>query len=155
MEPRRTVATTPSTPLLAVDGVVLCRHGATRWRSHWDVLLVRRGREPFAGHWAFPGGFVEVGEDLGAAVHREVAEETGLDGLPFEQFRAFGDPKRDPRGHTVSVVYVAEISGRLPSVRGGDDAAEAAWHPLDALPELAFDHREILDEIMAMRHTTL
>lgn len=155
MDARPATHAPPTTPRIAVDGVVLCRHDAARWRSHWHVLLIRRGREPFRGRWAFPGGFVEVGEDLGAAVHREVAEETGLDGLPFDQFRAYGDPKRDPRSHTVSVVYVAEIAGDRPPVRGDDDAAEAAWHALDALPELAFDHREILDEIMITRRTTL
>lgn len=155
MDSRSATAATPTTPLLAVDGVVLYRHEAARWRSHWDVLLIRRGREPYRGRWAFPGGFVEVGEGLGAACMRETAEETGLEGLPFLQFRAYGDPKRDPRGHTVSVVFVAEIEGERPDVRGGDDAAEAGWHSLDALPDLAFDHRKILDEIMATRHTTL
>ncbi|HPF35176.1 MAG TPA: NUDIX hydrolase [Candidatus Krumholzibacteria bacterium] len=151
----RAAATAQRSPLLAVDGVVLCRHAAEPGRSHWHVLLIRRGREPYQGMWAFPGGFVELGEDLGAAVHREVAEETGLEGLPFDQFRAFGDPKRDPRSHTVSIVYVAEIAGERPAVCGGSDAAEAAWHALDALPELAFDHREILDDVMLTRHTTL
>ena len=147
--------TIPVTPLVAVDGVVLCRHKAARWRSHWHILLIRRGHQPFQGLWAFPGGFVEVGEGLGAGVHREVEEETGLTGVEFRQFRAYGDPKRDPRSHTISVVFVAEIEGTPPPVKGGDDAAEADWFPLDGLPEMAFDHHTILDEIMETRHTTL
>ncbi len=148
-------STCPVTPLVAVDGVVLCQHEATRWRSHWHVLLIKRLKPPFLGQWAFPGGFVDVGEDIGAAVHREVEEETGLSGVHFQLFSAFGDPRRDPRGHTVSLVYVAEVEGCPPEVRGGDDAAEASWFSLDALPELAFDHAEILEQIMETRRLSL
>ncbi len=85
----------------------------------------------------------------------EVEEETGLTGVEFRQFATFGDPRRDPRGHTVSVVYVAELDECMPGVKGCDDAAEADWFPLDALPELAFDHRAILDAIMETRRLTL
>ena len=147
--------TRPVTPLVAVDGVVLCRHEAQRWRSHWHVLLIRRGNEPYKGQWAFPGGFVDVGEDIGAAVHREVEEETGLTGADFHLFSAYGDPRRDPRGHTVSIIYVAEMEGCPAEVRGGDDAAEARWFSLDALPEFAFDHGEILEDIMETRRLSL
>ena len=143
------------TPSVAVDGVVLCRSEAETGRSNWGVLLIRRANPPFQGDWAFPGGFVEIGEDLGAAVRREVREETGLSDLVFEQFRSYGDPRRDPRGHTVSVIHVCEVPCPAPPVRGGDDAAEAAWFPLDALPTMAFDHHEILDEIMITRRLTL
>lgn len=96
-----------------------------------------------------------MGEDLGAAVHREVEEETGLTGIPFTQFGAYGDPRRDPRGHTVSVIFVAETEGCPPDVVGGDDAAEARWFPLDGLPELGFDHAEILNDIMETRRLSL
>jgi 8-oxo-dGTP diphosphatase len=136
-------------PALTVDGVVLLRDDTGEGRER--VLLVERGVDPYRGSWVFPGGFVECGEDLPAAVAREVAEETGLEGVPFRQFRAYGDPARDPRGHTVSVVFVAEIAGEAPAVEGGDDAARAAWFPLDALPELGFDHRRILAELLAAR----
>jgi 8-oxo-dGTP diphosphatase len=148
-------STRPVTPLVAVDGVVLCRHEAPRWRSHWHILLIQRRNPPFQGQWAFPGGFVDVGEDIGAAVHREVEEETGLTGVSFQLFSAYGDPRRDPRGHTVSVIYVGEMAGCPAEVRGGDDAADARWFPLDALPELAFDHAEILEEIMETRRLSL
>ena len=71
------------------------------------VLLIRRKRDPFAGHWALPGGFVDRDEALGRAAARELAEETGLTGVKMDQLGAYGDPGRDPRGHTVSVAYVA------------------------------------------------
>ena len=142
-------------PSVAVDGVVLCSHPANRWRSHWHVLLVRRANDPFRGYWAFPGGFVDLGENLGSAVQREISEETGLSGLPFKQFAAYGDPKRDPRGHTVTVVYVAELETCMPEVEGGNDASDARWFSLDALPEMAFDHGRILDDIMVIRRRSI
>ncbi len=146
----------PPSPAVTVDGVILCRcEPAEQGRTHWRVLLVRRRNEPYRDGWAFPGGFVDMGEDLPDAVVREVREETGLSGLDFRQFAAYGDPARDPRGHTVSIVFVAEVSGPPPPVVGGDDAAEARWHSLDALPELAFDHRRILDDLMVTRRLTL
>lgn len=135
-------------PALTVDGVVLCRRADGLLGEGYQVLLIERGREPFRGRHALPGGFVDYGEDIDAAIHREIAEETGLAGLPWRQFRAFGRPGRDPRGHTVSIVYVAVVIGEPPAVQGGDDAADAAWHPLDRLPALAFDHGEILARVL-------
>lgn len=126
-------------PALTVDAVVVHRSAAGD-----RVLLVLRGRDPFAGTHALPGGFVEYGEDPDRAVGREVAEETGLRGLTFCQLGVFGKPGRDPRGHTVSAAYTAVVTGPLPEVAGGDDAAEAGWFPADALPDLAFDHAEIV-----------
>lgn len=136
-------------PALTVDGVVIHRHpGDLAGTGHCSVLLIERGRNPFRGKRALPGGFVDYGEDITAAIHREIAEETGLTGLPFRQFHVFGRPGRDPRGHTVSIVYVAVIIGEQPSVVGGDDAADAGWFEFDALPDLAFDHAEILDKVL-------
>ena len=135
-------------PALTVDGAVLVRRPRPGGSVRHHVLLIERGRDPFAGHWALPGGFVDYGEDPDLAVAREVTEETGLDGLPFRQFHTFGRPDRDPRGHTVSIVYVAELVGELPDVAGGDDAAAARWFPLDELPELAFDHGRILEMLV-------
>lgn len=131
-------------PALAVDGAVLVRQPRPGGGVRPHVLLVERGQDPFAGDWALPGGFVEYGEDPDLAVAREVAEETGLAGLPFRQFHVFGAPGRDPRGHTVSLIYVAELVGDLPQVAGGDDAADARWFPIDELPDLAFDHDRVL-----------
>ena len=109
-----------------------------------EILLIRRGNEPFKGKWALPGGFVDENEALEAAAARELQEETGLSGILLTQMHAFGNPGRDPRGHTVSVVYV----GYLPvgvEASAGDDAAEVAWFKLDALPELAFDHKLVAE----------
>lgn len=136
-------------PALTVDGVVLVRRPAPGGACRHLVLLVERAREPFAGAWALPGGFVDYGEDPDTAIAREIQEETGLDGLPLRQFRVFGQPDRDPRGHTVTIVYVAELVGEPPPVSGGDDAAAARWFPLQKLPPLAFDHERILDLLIA------
>lgn len=110
-----------------------------------ELLLIRRGNAPFKGKWALPGGFVDEDEPLEKAAERELKEETSLKGMLLTQMHTFGEPGRDPRGHTVSVVYV----GYLPEgavARAGDDAAQAAWFSLDDLPSMAFDH----DKIVAM-----
>ncbi len=122
-------------------------------RDDFAVLLIKRGRPPFEGRYALPGGFVDYGEDLDEAVAREVAEETGLTGVPWRQFRTFGQPGRDPRGHTVSVVYVGVLLGEPPDVVGGDDAAAAAWFSVDRLPDLAFDHAQILSSVLKTLNT--
>jgi len=133
-------------PALTVDAVVF-----RRCAGRHEVLLIRRARPPFVGCWALPGGFVDIEEPLETAAARELKEETGLEGVALEQLRAFGDPGRDPRGRTVSIVYVGVLEpghggkARGEEVRGADDAAEAAWHFLDALPPMAFDHDRILD----------
>jgi 8-oxo-dGTP diphosphatase len=111
------------------------------------VLLIERGHEPFAGRWALPGGFVDPNEPLDHAALRELEEETGLEHAPIEQFRAYGDPGRDPRGHTITIVYVARFPERS-AVAGSDDARNADWFPVDALPPLAFDHDRIIPEAL-------
>jgi 8-oxo-dGTP diphosphatase len=123
-------------PALTVD--VAAFRGAADAR---EVLLVRRGAPPYEGAWALPGGFVDEDERLGDAALRELAEETGL--RPVGRLRevgAYGDPGRDPRGWTVSVLFTVLVAAGHGDVVAGDDAAEAAWHRLDALPALAFDH---------------
>lgn len=108
-----------------------------------QVLLVKRAKDPFAGAWALPGGFVDVGETTADACLRELREEAGVEGEVVDLLGVYDDPKRDPRGHVVSVAYLVRmVEGRAP--RAGDDAAEVAWFDLDALPDLAFDHAEIL-----------
>jgi 8-oxo-dGTP diphosphatase len=123
----------PKTPSLTVDLVVLVGG---------RVVLVERKYEPRG--WALPGGFVDVGETVEAAAIREAREETGLDVRLLEQFHVYSDPRRDPRRHTASVVFVAEAEG---NPAGGDDAAQARTFAWDALPPLVFDHAEILDDV--------
>lgn len=126
-------------PALTVD-LALLRPGA----DGLEVLLIRRGRAPFAGCWALPGGFVDEGEPLEAAACRELQEETGVTGVALQQLAAFGDPGRDPRGWTVSVVFWGWLPAETLPPCAGDDAAAVGWWPLQALPPLAFDHDRIL-----------
>jgi len=127
-------------PMLTVD-VVAARPG----NEGPEVLLIQRGRPPFEGCWALPGGFVEEGEPLEQAARHELEEETGLRGIPLEQLATFGNPGRDPRGWTVSVVFWSWLEPNAAhTVAAGDDAAAARWWALDGLPPLAFDHAEIL-----------
>ncbi len=112
------------------------------------ILLIKRAREPFKDSWAFPGGFVDENEDLIDAAHRELEEETGLLNLELKQLGAFGKPGRDPRGHTISIVFGTEIHGTLPAL-AGDDAAETQWFSLNSLPPLAFDHDEIISTVLS------
>lgn len=107
------------------------------------VLLIRRGKAPFKGAWALPGGFVDQNEPLARAAARELEEETTLSGIPLEQLGAFGDPGRDPRGHTVSVAYYGFLVAQIP-VAAGDDASAVDWHSVRALPKMAFDHTDII-----------
>ncbi|HNU76807.1 MAG: NUDIX hydrolase [Prolixibacteraceae bacterium] len=126
-------------PALTVDALVMSGTAAER-----QLLLVRRGKDPFKGWWALPGGFVDMEETLQTACLRELEEETGLRLPAMEQFRVFDAPDRDPRHRTISVVFYALIP-EAETARGGDDAAEARWFPVSDLPRLAFDHREIVD----------
>jgi len=107
------------------------------------VVLVRRQNPPHG--WALPGGFVDEGERLDEAATREAEEETGLAVSLVEQFHAYSDPRRDPRRHTLSTVFIARADG-VPA--GGDDAAEARAFAWDALPApIVFDHAEILADV--------
>ncbi len=116
-----------------------------------EVLLIRRGREPFSGAWALPGGFIEPFERPEDAARRELAEETGLVLTQlFALVGLYGERGRDPRGWTVSAAYVVRITGEVPAVLGGDDAAEARWFPVSALPHLAFDHETIVADALAL-----
>ena len=126
-------------PAVTVDVVVAVPSDS----GGYDVLLVKRGKEPFKGKWALPGGFLDLEEELEEAAARELAEETGVTGVALEELGAFGRIGRDPRGRTVSIAYLAVLPGR-PDARAGDDAAEVGWFPLDRPPDTAFDHEAIL-----------
>lgn len=133
--------TNPRTPKVTVDAWIQDRKGR--------VLLVRRGRPPYLGHWALPGGFCEWKETTEKCCAREALEETGLTVRVGELRGVYSKPDRDPRGHNITVVYAASpVRGRA---KGGDDAAEARWFTPRDLKKLrlAFDHREIVLEQLA------
>ena len=109
------------------------------------VLLVKRRNEPYKDCWAFPGGFMEIDEDLKTCARREVMEETGMALGEVFQFRSYSAVDRDPRERVITVVHFAFAA--LAGVKGSDDAAEARWFDIDNLPELAFDHRTIIHEL--------
>lgn len=126
-------------PMVVVDCVVF---GVESRRL--KVLLVRRGRPPFAENWALPGGFVEIDEPLEAAALRELREETGIRDLYLEQLYTFGDPKRDPRGRVISVAYYGLVKLAEHAATAGDDAADARWIDVSRAKGLAFDHDAIV-----------
>jgi 8-oxo-dGTP diphosphatase len=110
----------------------------------WEILLIRRGKAPFLGQWALPGGFLEMEETLEEAVARELMEETGLSGLSLEQFHAFSALDRDPRHRTISIAFRGILAEGNPSAKAGDDAQSLEWFDASYLPELAFDHEEVI-----------
>jgi 8-oxo-dGTP diphosphatase len=129
--------------------------------STFHVLLVERGIEPFKGHQALPGGFLNnAGEDIFDAALRELREETDLEGarLHIEQLGAYGAPDRDPRGRVLSVAYLAIAPG-LPEPVAGTDASGAAWTPVEkvlsgAVP-LAYDHFQIVTDAVERARSKL
>ncbi len=127
-------------PALTVDAVIV---------KDGKIVLIKRKKEPFQGQYALPGGFVEYGETVEAALRREVLEETGLVVDVSSLVGIYSDPLRDPRGHVVSAVFAAVIvSGALVS---GSDAAEANFWEITNLPPLAFDHAKIIQDALRYR----
>jgi 8-oxo-dGTP diphosphatase len=130
----------PVTPLIAVDCIIEIGGG---------IVLIERGNEPQG--WALPGGFVDKGEALPDACRREMKEETRLSVTLLEQFFTYSNPKRDPRGHTISVIYIGHAQGEP---RGADDAKTAKIFNLDRLPSrLAFDHAVIIADYLQYKRT--
>lgn len=110
-----------------------------------SILLIQRKNEPFKDFWAFPGGFVDENEDVLNAALRELSEETSIEGVELQQFKTYGTPGRDPRGHVISVIFFGKCNHQI-HAKAGDDAKNLVWFKLDNLPKLAFDHKQILDE---------
>jgi 8-oxo-dGTP diphosphatase len=124
----------PETPSLTVDIIILFGN---------KLVYVERKNPPYQGKFALPGGFVEIGETTEKAAVREAFEETGLSIEIIKLTGVYSDPQRDPRGHTVSICYLAKGSGELKS---GSDAASVDLFELDSIPELAFDHNKIIND---------
>lgn len=131
-------------PALTVDCAVFAPAG-----GELEVLLVERDDPPFEGDWATPGGFVDIDEPISEAAARELAEETGIEQVDLVEFGTFGTPGRDPRGRIVAVAHWALADrGRL-DPRAASDARSFAWHSTEALPEMAFDHADLVREALA------
>lgn len=129
-------------PAVTADCIVITKEAEPK------VLLIQRGDEPYKGCWAFPGGFMEIDETTEQCAIRELEEETGLKVDEVHQIGAFSKVDRDPRGRTVTVAYLAFVDAPV-EVKGQDDAANAEWFPLSALPALAFDHADIMKAVKA------
>jgi len=126
-------------PKLTVDGVLIDRD---------SLLLIQRKNNPYQGKWALPGGFVEYNEKTTDAVIREVHEETGLKTKIQNLVGVYSDPTRDPRGHTVSVVYLLKKNGG--DLHADDDASQARFFPIKDIPNLAFDHDNIIKDAIKL-----
>lgn len=127
-------------PMVTVDAAVFA---IIKGRA--KLLLIKRGREPFKGKWALPGGFVGIDEELKDAVVRELAEETGLVDVQLEQMHTFGKCGRDPRGRQITIVHMGVVTEQKKTrIKAGDDAAQARWFEIEKLPtDMAFDHDEV------------
>ena len=125
---------------LTVDAVVFGYE-----QGHISVVLIKRKYEPFKGQWAIPGGFVKNNESLEEAVERELKEETGININYLEQLYSFGDPDRDPRGRVVSIAYFGLVRPDAFQISASTDASDVQWFSIDSLPELSFDHKNILN----------
>ncbi|NJD52259.1 MAG: NUDIX hydrolase [Candidatus Methanoperedens sp.] len=123
----------PKTPLLTVDALII---------HEGKLVLIRRLNPPFKNQFALPGGFVEIGETVEAAAVREAKEETGLDIELVRLLGVYSDPSRDPRGHTVTVCYLARGFGKL---KAGSDAKDIRLFGINEIPKLAFDHNKIIE----------
>lgn len=132
----------PKTPALTTDCVIRDNEGR--------VLLIRRKNEPFKGAYALPGGFVDIGETVEAACRREVFEEAGVVVGELHLVGVYSDPRRDPRGHTVSIAFVTLLP-RAPRAKAGSDAEAAEWVKDWRNVDLAFDHAEIITDAEKIR----
>ena len=128
-------------PAVTADCIVITRGAEPK------VLLIQRGGEPFKGDWAFPGGFMNMDETTEQCAVRELEEETGLRVSNIRQIGAYSKVDRDPRGRTITVAYLAVVNEPI-AVTGQDDAAKAEWWPISDLPHLAFDHYDIMQDVI-------
>ena len=127
-------------PALTVDAIVFKETGIKK-----EILLIQRKFAPYKGKWALPGGFVDMDETLEQAVERELLEETGINNIELQQFKAVSTLERDPRGRTISIVFRGAVNKET-KIIAGDDAAKAQWFDVSKLPPLAFDHKDIIIE---------
>lgn len=142
-------------PAVTADTVLMAYPEDPREPLDAEILLIRRGRDPFRGKWALPGGFLDMAETVEACARRELREETGADtdAFDFILLGLYDRPDRDPRGRTVSAAYLVQAPRDAFDPAAGDDAAEARFFPARELPppdELAFDHADILGDALSL-----
>ncbi|MBI2129702.1 NUDIX hydrolase [Candidatus Woesearchaeota archaeon] len=130
---------------IAVDAVIF-----TILDKELKILLIKRKNDPFKGRYALPGGFVELDENLEDAARRELEEETGVKNIFLKKLHAFGDVGRDPRGRVITIPFLALIDGDKIKFHSTSDAELARWHSVYDLPDLAFDHKKIIED--ALQH---
>lgn len=124
-------------PILVADGIILIRG---------KILLVRRNIRPFFGFWVIPGGHVDYGETVEKALKREMKEELGVSVRIKKLFGVYSNPRRDPRYHTVSIVYLLEKTSTR--IRLNEEASEFKFFSLEKLPKkIGFDHRKIINDL--------
>ncbi len=118
-----------------------------------EILLIRRDGPPFRGQWALPGGFIQMDETLLESAKRELVEETGIKDMDLFSLTIAGNPERDPRGRTITALFTGFLTEPFVEVRAGDDAREAEWFAVNRLPQLAFDHAQLIrDAINELAH---
>ncbi len=136
-------------PSITVDIIIFNEknNGNNGITTNKELVLIKRKNEPFRGHWAIPGGFVDYGELVENAALREAKEETGIDVKIKKLFGVYSDPKRDPRGHTITIVYMA--NGDFSKMKADSDASDARIISFEDIEDLnlAFDHKKILCDV--------
>ena len=130
-------------PAVTVDIIVL-----RKVNDQQELLLIERLNEPYKNKWALPGGFVDIDEELEIAAYRELQEETSIKNIELSQFHTFGKLGRDPRGRTISIIYYGELNDHNQLIQAGDDAKNLDWFPVNNLPNLAFDHSNIVQKFL-------
>lgn len=138
---------------LTCDSLIFGRENSkSREDDNLFVLLIQRANEPYQGCWALPGGFMEIDETLEECAARELMEETRLSGIELHQLRAYSTVNRDPRERVVTVTFWGVVDKSAYTAVAGDDAAQAKWFNIEALPALAFDHAQMIaDGLEALR----
>jgi len=130
-------------PSVTVDIIVTKKENNSEY-----ILLIERKNEPFKDQWALPGGFIDIKEEIKTAAYRELKEETSISDIILQQLHTFGKPGRDPRGRTISVIYTGELLKLNQKVEAGDDAKNFEWFNLKEIPDMAFDHKDIIQHFL-------
>jgi 8-oxo-dGTP diphosphatase len=126
-------------PMVTVDLFII-----RLYDGHLEILLIQRNKSPFKGKWALPGGFIDMDENLIDSAYRELLEETGISKVTLFPLMSAGDPGRDPRGRTITIIFTGILSPPFQEIKGGDDARQARWFHFKNLPPMAFDHEKIV-----------